>query len=182
MIDYFYGFDYKDEPKPKGKLKHSTEINVAVYAIADKYEIVDLKSLAIKKFGLAIGNFITKKQDPLEVIRAVYETTPPNERGLRDVCVDIWTMGVINVKDPESKSRAQRLFEDMPQFATDIAFKLASNTSTTRMEMACSCHPTGHRHDYVKPEVTKALEHKWKDQSVLSFNVAFTVPQFWKTA
>lgn len=62
--------------------------NVSVYAIADKYDVSELKKLAICKFKTrCVGQWdcglITT------ITKAVYESTPANDRGLRDQIIRI---------------------------------------------------------------------------------------------
>lgn len=82
MIKYCYHFDYDltyDEMSGKSTLlTHST-----VYAIADKYQIPDLKALARVKFTAGM-----KKGDggPSDAVPHVFESTPETDFGLRDVC------------------------------------------------------------------------------------------------
>ena len=61
--------------------------NAKVYALADKFEVLDLKELAKSKFEISLT------KDPSvevisEVIGFVYDHTPPNDRSLRDLLVD----------------------------------------------------------------------------------------------
>lgn len=68
--------------------------NALVYALAEKYEIVELKSLAIERFNARAGagggtGFTWLSDDFSDIVRAVYEMTPDNDRGLRDVLTEI---------------------------------------------------------------------------------------------
>ena len=62
-------------------------INADVYALADKYNLPELKKLAIEKFRR------DSRQSPFEDLAAiadrVYDSTPSNDRGLRDVVTRI---------------------------------------------------------------------------------------------
>ena len=65
-----------------------------MYAMAEKFDLKNLKKLAEKRFGTAlyvleaafpIGALENKTlHQILEVIRLIYSTTPENDRGLRD--------------------------------------------------------------------------------------------------
>lgn len=65
--------------------------NALVYAMADKYEIVELKALAIERFTAraASGTGIWPVEDFSEIVRAVYEMTPDSDRFLRDTLIEI---------------------------------------------------------------------------------------------
>ena len=62
--------------------------NVLVYAIAEKYDIPDLKALAKHKFqDLAWSKW--PHEDLHAVVESVFSTTPDNDMGLRQVVLDI---------------------------------------------------------------------------------------------
>jgi hypothetical protein len=58
--------------------------NVIVYAIAEKYDIFELKELAKTKF-LNQADTLMSSNDYPEVIRTIYKSTPSTDRGLRDI-------------------------------------------------------------------------------------------------
>ena len=61
--------------------------NVAVYAIADKYGIPELKELAKTKFKpLLLCAHLTSKT-PI-FVNAIFETTPSTDPGLREVAIE----------------------------------------------------------------------------------------------
>lgn len=53
MLNYLYKGDYNDDNPSNGIRIKSQLLNVAVYALADKYDIVTLKYLATSKFRVA---------------------------------------------------------------------------------------------------------------------------------
>jgi hypothetical protein len=61
MITFFYTFDFDDikaDPKPKiksGRPACEIQMNAHVYAIADKYQIDELKDLALEKFKTPVN-------------------------------------------------------------------------------------------------------------------------------
>ncbi|KAI9753456.1 MAG: hypothetical protein M4579_005140 [Chaenotheca gracillima] len=58
--------------------------NALVYAFADKYDIIGLKELAKTKFLRSLETNFSKLRH-LEVVQAVFETTPDSDDGLRDM-------------------------------------------------------------------------------------------------
>lgn len=58
--------------------------NVLVYALAEKYEIMELKEMAEAKFQCRAGSLLLTKEFP-EIIRELYRSTPSSDRGLRDI-------------------------------------------------------------------------------------------------
>ena len=134
MMKYLYTLDYDDEGEAasvatyghgkgaSGNLQAATVIeedelsennsssyhkllnNVAVYAIADKYDIPELGALAAKKFCTAIWDsmLVTDMASLRAIIDAVFEATPDAKRDLRDAviwyCKD-WNKGFIDNED-----------------------------------------------------------------------------------
>ena len=109
MLTYLYTFDYDDEeeaasiapymlepaeikaPSPNVPLSDRQALihtrllnNVAVYAIAEKYDIPELKELAQVKFESSLGDQEPHSNLPI-IVNAVWETTPSSDRGMRDV-------------------------------------------------------------------------------------------------
>ena len=71
--------------------------NVMVYAIAHKYEIPLLKELALLKFRCLMKDWPQK--DFAGVIAKVFEATPPDDQGLRDVIIKICSKHLKDVLD-----------------------------------------------------------------------------------
>lgn len=62
--------------------------NVLVYALADKYDIAELRELARGKFQTGAGRLLSATEFP-EIVREVYSSTPSSDRGLRDIVSQI---------------------------------------------------------------------------------------------
>ena len=83
---------------------HELLNNVAVYAIADKYDIPELGALAAKKFHRAIWKSKLRRDmaSLRAIIDAVFDTTPDTKCELRDVVIwycKHWTEAIINDED-----------------------------------------------------------------------------------
>jgi len=121
MVNYMYQLDYTYEPKAEHETSHMM-IDVQMYAIADKYDIPGLKRLAILKFrGLTNASWKTPAFP--EAIKAIYETTPDSDRGLRDVVLKK------SVEHSKTLFKAETGFKEMlqeaPSFASDLAKELS---------------------------------------------------------
>jgi len=85
MIDYFYKIDYDDtvgmnyddsvgstakrEPQGDGAMTNSMELNAWVYALADKYEVLGLRTLALSKFKKSAATLYNNAEvSPKEII------------------------------------------------------------------------------------------------------------------
>ena len=78
--------------------------NVLVYAIADKYDIVELKELAKRKFQ-TVANSKWPHDNFLAVVREVFSTTPDGDMGLRQVVLDACRRNFQEIlEDEESRS------------------------------------------------------------------------------
>ncbi|MCJ1244620.1 hypothetical protein MMC30_001818 [Trapelia coarctata] len=87
MLEYLYTMVY---PSVASVFRKSDDLvfDARMYAIADKYDLPDLKRKVQEAFVLLLPNHT---EDVLfaEVARAVYELTPQTDRGLRDLVNDI---------------------------------------------------------------------------------------------
>jgi hypothetical protein len=114
MISYLYTLDYQDEEHLDEKAMDGLSIedetveatiatvgtkkgprlsegsqpalfsSVRVYAIAEKYDIPALKTLARERFSKWAKNNWSHKDFPI-LVREVFESTPDTDRGLRDI-------------------------------------------------------------------------------------------------
>lgn len=71
--------------------------NVLVYALADKYNLPGLKSIAKSKFIESTRETRWPYSNFAAVIKAVYTTTPAHDHGLRDPIVHICASHVLEL-------------------------------------------------------------------------------------
>jgi speckle-type POZ protein len=83
MLHFIYHFEYTNESKESAMVFHAK-----VYQIADKYGILALKESAKKNFSPAVMAGWSTEEFPI-AIDIVYTTTPSEDRGLRDLVVEI---------------------------------------------------------------------------------------------
>jgi len=58
--------------------------SIRVYAVAEKYDIKDLKQLAQSRFSIWASNNWNHSEFPM-MVQEVYDSTPSSDRGLRDI-------------------------------------------------------------------------------------------------
>ena len=95
MLQHLYMVDYSaSEIETDGKKEESfvseLHTHVMMYAMGDEYDIKDLKEEALWKFNKAVEAKQEQSDEPtsvLEVVPAIYTTTPDSDRGLRDAVV-----------------------------------------------------------------------------------------------
>ncbi|KAE9980861.1 hypothetical protein EG328_011997 [Venturia inaequalis] len=116
-----------------------------VYAAADFFDIPALKKLAAKQFRRAVDPI----RDPLPIKLIVYinETTPENDRGLRDITVEWYLCRMPRVIFMEGDSIGKATVQ-VPAFASDVLTLIESKAivcaycmdlSTDGWGSRCSC-------------------------------------------
>ncbi|KAF5601980.1 ARM repeat protein [Fusarium subglutinans] len=83
MTVFFYSFDYESPTDSSAMTFHAK-----VYQIADKYDIEALKKLAATKYRTSIDAGWEMDSFP-DAIELAYTTTPPGDRRLRDIAVEV---------------------------------------------------------------------------------------------
>ncbi|KAF5615172.1 ARM repeat protein [Fusarium tjaetaba] len=83
MTLFLYCFDYESPADSSAMIFHAR-----VYQIADKYDIEALKRLAATKYRTSIDAGWEMDSFPC-AIELAYTTTPPGDRGLRDIALEI---------------------------------------------------------------------------------------------
>lgn len=106
----------EDDQKRTRVIANMLLSNIQVYAVAEKYDIPELKELAKSKF-LDYVDFLLSVEDYAAIIKLVYESTPNSDRGLRDA-VALACIGEIRtmVIDPVFIA----LLRDVGDFGVDI--------------------------------------------------------------
>jgi len=146
MLTFLYGRDYDDaEPEEQNRTQESggkgtesapTESNpppdapsnllnnVEVYALADKYDITNLKKLAASKVRHCVECRPTTAALSAAV-QLAYTSTPSHDRGLRDILVDSCSLRIDNESLEESAEFHQCM--EVGTFAADLFWKLYDN-------------------------------------------------------
>ncbi|OBS22615.1 hypothetical protein FPOA_08951 [Fusarium poae] len=83
MLCFVYSFDYRNTCGTSSMI-----FDAQVYQIADKYDIPALKAHSKEKFASAVAAGWNMDDFPLSV-SVVYDSTPQEDRGLRDLAVEI---------------------------------------------------------------------------------------------
>lgn len=82
------GADTDEESDIKSRVGSALQNNVLVYGIGEKYDIPGLKLLAKEYFSACAALHWPPDNLP-EIIKLVYESTPENDRGLREVVTNL---------------------------------------------------------------------------------------------
>ena len=138
MLDYFYDFDYQTDAYSNGGMS-DLELHASVYAIAEKYEAMDLKALAAKKFARgATSTTTTPHNDILQAIPLVYNLTPRTDRGLREVVIGLWLIVASEVV-AQKREEVEAVMREAPEFAMDVSMRLAPLCGKGEMSGRCHC-------------------------------------------
>ena len=96
----------EEQPSSAHHPPNYTELlnNIAVYAIADKYDIPELEVLAATKFedALPCSGLVRDLASLPAIVDAVFDTTPDTKCGLRNVVIDFckeWKEQIIDNED-----------------------------------------------------------------------------------
>lgn len=86
MLQYFYKLDYEVQitQDPDEADKYILELHSMIYAIADKYQVPDLKELARVNFATAL---VQGDGSIYFAVPHIFESTPETDFGLRDMCL-----------------------------------------------------------------------------------------------
>src|SRR6266536_4798428 len=91
-------------------------MHAQMYSMGDKYAIQDLKTYALAQFKVAIAS---QKGAPLaQSIAEAYTSTPDNDRGLRDVVLDVTQASAYTLTVEDSDF--QTLACDIPLFGFEL--------------------------------------------------------------
>jgi hypothetical protein len=118
MIQYLYHLVY-DLPDSEVSLeKTGLVFHAEMYSLADKYNIRGMKAFAQEHFQIRAKGSCRVKEFPT-AIWTVYKTTVDEDRGLRDVVVDVISMNMDLLDRPEIKEAVK----DIANLAFELLIK-----------------------------------------------------------
>ncbi|KAF2496366.1 hypothetical protein BU16DRAFT_509359 [Lophium mytilinum] len=117
MLEFAYTASY---PCPKGATSERLRAlhEVAVYGIGHKYEIPSLQEHALGRFCCFVSSEWEQEYFP-DVVRAIYESTPSSDRGLRDYVVNIMVSFQEKISKQDRESPIQKLLAEIGEFSRD---------------------------------------------------------------
>ncbi|OAL42720.1 hypothetical protein IQ07DRAFT_525665, partial [Pyrenochaeta sp. DS3sAY3a] len=119
LVEFFYSMDH-DEVMPEGTNVSPLQLHAQMFALADRYDISELLSVAAKKYC----ERCTNSWEPIEFldsIEDVYELTPASMDSLRKAaCVTIrrHLPGILD--DSVTAERYEKALSENPDFAKDL--------------------------------------------------------------
>jgi speckle-type POZ protein len=134
MLNFMYLFDYGASGSDQARASPMV-FHVKVYSIADKYDVVALKSQAKEKFERAAKSCWNMEDFPL-AISEVYSLTPATDRGLRDLVVEIVCTHIDALL---VRQDFRNVLEETVGFAADVTQLIASTLKEYRCP-SCTNH------------------------------------------
>ena len=151
MIDFFYKWDYDDkvtvDPKPPPddpESGYSTHMNAYMYAIADKYEIIDLKGLALEK-SMKVAIEHSAHLNMALLVSTTYTIyghimLPATDKKLKKHLVDMWALSESKVLKKVSSETMIEFLTPFPGFATVFLYCLIRNPSENVTHICKDCN------------------------------------------
>lgn len=130
MLRFIYSFEYENTQGTPPMI-----FDAHMYQIADKYDITALKTESKKKFELSIANGWATDDFPVAA-NLVYVLTPSEDRGLRDLVVEIARK---NIDQLVSKDGFRELTRETPDFSADLIPFLCGKGSGPRFVQTYTC-------------------------------------------
>lgn len=147
MIHFMYHFDYSNTERNSTMVFHAQ-----MYSLAEKYMMHSLKQLSMEKFRVAIETGWTMDDFPLAVAEA-YNSTPEDDRGLRDLVVEVCTNGT-NSKRLLQNAQFLDTLKETSGFAADMVVSLSSGGKKENGTNGYKC-----------PSCSKSINVKWSHGS-----------------
>lgn len=175
MLQFMYMFEYNGSDQ--GRISPML-FNVRVYSLADKYGVSALKLRAKEKFEAA-AKACWDLDDFPHVISEVYRSTPPTDRGLRDIVVRV---AHEHIDVLSQKSSFRRALGETAGFAADVnhhlvrrqlpdlkRYKCPSCGHTWQAVLPCGgpyccLHCGNRRSDWNDHVQRQAGHHSWESQ------------------
>ena len=136
MVKFFYTFDYT-------ALEHSEisplDLHTRVYTIADKYEVLGLKSIALAKFKSGLHASYQDGKAMVEATRALTACRPlPNcDTTLHDLMTEAWYHGGEDTFASGDKEEISSLFEEVVWLPVAIAINTLGKLKKNSLRGRC---------------------------------------------
>ncbi|KAK4546061.1 hypothetical protein LTR36_002198 [Oleoguttula mirabilis] len=127
MVEYFYTFTYTDDT-----IKQNSDESISpllahawVYIAADKYDVPELKAVALRKFARQAEadvkfNSVSAGEDFVDVVPYIYDHLLPLDDALRRAAVDMWCYSDNAAIKASSEAQWRELLERCPIFGSDL--------------------------------------------------------------
>jgi hypothetical protein len=175
MIKFFYTFDY-DTPDQSGTSTHDipndTEISplglhARLYTLADKYEVLALKSIALARFKKGLVESYTDEDAMVAATRDLGGFLPPPtcDTTLHDLMIEAWIRGGEDLYYEVGEENVSSLFKEMSWLSAGLATRMLERSKTGTI---CGhCNELISQDDCLKKREAIILHLRWNLQSGL---------------
>jgi hypothetical protein len=171
MIKYFYTFTY-DETPPRAETS-SLGLHARIYTIADKYEVLDLKAIALENFEHAVSSSCKNGKVMVEGARALTECNPPPtcDTTLHDLMIEAWLHGGEELFADVGEAELDSFLTEVPWLAAAFATRLFKGFMSEPLQVDCiggyGCRGEGTDSQTVMSGVHLrcSLCHPWMDDA-----------------
>lgn len=163
MITFFYTFDYDDtvaaDPElsaDSGRPQDHMQLNAFVYATAEKYQVENLKALALEKFKNRAD--FTNSAQLASTAKVVFQGISLREKDLRlkEAMVSLWILGAPELDDNMGQEKLTEILADVPELAAIVFSMLAKGVKGGKLLRRCpECRC---RYDYKRTEVFTTIQ------------------------
>jgi hypothetical protein len=141
LVKFFYTFDYDNTPA--NTEMSALGLHASVYTIADKYEVLALKSTALARFKEVLVEFYDVGEVMVEATRDLTGFLPPPtcDTTLHDLVVEAWIIGGEVLSQDIGEEEVLSLFTEMTWLSTAFATRMLARSKSGRI--------CGHRNDLI---------------------------------
>lgn len=138
IVRFFYNFDYDNTPVQSELTPLA--LHVRVYCIADKYEVLTLKSIALSKFKNALAASYKDGKAMVDATYALndYVALPTCDMTLHHLLVEAWILGGQEMFATIDTTEVASLFADAPWLSAALASRLLQGTKQDSLRGHCN--------------------------------------------
>jgi hypothetical protein len=138
LVDYFYNTDYPATNTGMASFGGVLLLHANMYIVADKYEVLDLKEMAVERFGKAVPAAV-KNESVAPVIELVFANTASAQDSMREFLVDVWPILSSFLRELGNDGAVHDLFAKVPEFTAAIALRFTKLGPTIGEQFALRC-------------------------------------------
>jgi hypothetical protein len=137
MVNFFYTFDCTT---PEGSEISPLDLHARVYTIADKYEVLGLKSVALAKFKAGLVASYKDGKAMVEATRALTASRPlPNcDTTLHDLMTEAWYHGGEDTFASGDEAEISSLFEEVVWLPVAVTLHTLKSLKADMLRGSCA--------------------------------------------
>ena len=170
MITFFYTFDYDDSMAGDSAVEDGSarprdhmQMNAYVYALADKYQVANLKSLALEKFKA--GADVTAAAGMISAAKTVFKhfRLPEKDVELKQSMLNLWLLALPDLIAEMDVLSLTTLVAEIPELAAMVFAALSVSMVDQVGGRLQHCPTCGSMGLYTRTEIAKGTTRCSKD-------------------